>query len=72
MFFHLPDTDEPLTEDVAAALDYEDVTKQQMSADVKASQSASIIDDSSSQYETLTPATNDATVADVYQQLGNN
>ena len=55
-------------------VDYEIVTKQQPSADVKASYANATVDDSiSSQYETLsTSAQNDAAVTDVYQQLENN
>ena len=71
---YVPNTDDIRTEDTATTRDYENVTNQlQPSADVKASHSASIIDDSSSsQYETLRPAKNDTTVTDVYQQLRNN
>ena len=54
-------------------VDYEIVTKQQPSADAKASYADVTVDDSSSQYETLTmSAQNDAAVNDVYQQLDNN
>ena len=55
-------------------VDYENVTKQQPSADAKASYADVTVDDSSSsQYETLTmSAQNDAAVNDVYQQLDNN
>ena len=73
VMFDLAETDGVRTEDAATTLDYEDVAKHQPSADVKASHAnATTIDDSSSQYETLTPAQNDAAVADVYQELGNN
>ena len=70
--FHVQNTDDVLMEHVATTRDYENVTKQQPSVDVKASRSDVTVHDSCSQYETLTPAQNDAAVTGVYQQLENN
>ena len=70
---YVPNTDDIRTEDTATTRDYENVTNQlQPSADVKASHSGTTLADSSSQYETLTPAQNDIVATDVYQKLGSN